>query len=614
MLTLRQSNNKMKQFFKFMFASVLGTFIAAFALFFVFFIIIAGAIGSAMSDLDRSGQTTSVNDNSILHVKLDRPIVDRGPEQTFNLDFGPFRSVSPIGLDQIIENLKKAKEDERIEGIYLEVSFPMAGMATLEEIRNALVDFKESGKWIVSYSELYSQNAYYLSSVSDEIYLMPEGGLDFRGLSTTIPFLKGMFDKLDIEMQVIRGSNNKFKSAVEPFLTDEMSVANRQQTETWMNSLWSNMLSGIGESRGITTDRLAAIADGYEVREPKDAVDLEMVTAVKYYDEVQAILRAKTETEEDEKLNTVSLTSYFRARATTSSETFVPSYKKDKIAVIYASGNIMSGKGGEDNIGSETLSEAISDARKDSSVKAIVLRVNSPGGSALASEVIWRETALAKAVKPLVVSMGDAAASGGYYIAADAHKIVAMPGTITGSIGVFGLLPNMKGFFNEKMGITFDGVKTGKYANFGEATRPLSDDEYSILQNSVDNTYDRFKTVVAQGRSMGVEMVDSIGQGRVWSGTDALGIGLVDELGGLNRAIEIAAELASIEDYTIKNLPKRKDPFQAFIEELTGQSSTALLRWQLGNDEYLLRQFKAINQVKEMSGVQAIVPYAIEIR
>ncbi len=604
----------MKQFFKFMFASVLGTFIAAFALFFVFFIIIAGAIGSAMSDLDRSGQTTSVKDNSILHIKLDRPIVDRGPEQTFNLDFGPFRSVSPIGLDQIIENLKKAKEDDRIEGIYLEVSFPMAGMATLEEIRNALLDFKESGKWIVSYSELYSQNAYYLSSVSDEIYLMPEGELDFRGLSTTIPFLKGMFDKLDIEMQVIRGSNNKFKSAVEPFLTDEMSVANRQQTETWMNSLWANMLSAIGESRGISADRLAAIADGYEVREPEDAVALEMVTAMKYNDEVQAILRAKTETEEDEKLNTVSLTSYFRARTTKSSETFVPSYKKDKIAIIYASGNIMSGKGDDETIGSETLSEAISEARKDSSIKAIVLRVNSPGGSALASEVIWRETALAKAVKPLVVSMGDAAASGGYYIAADAHKILAMPSTITGSIGVFGLMPNMKGFFNQKVGVTFDGVKTGKYADYGQITRPLSDEEYSIRQNGVDQAYDRFVSVVSQGRSMSVEMVDSIGQGRVWSGTDALAIGLVDELGGLNRAIEIAAELASVEDYTIKNLPKRKDPFEAFIEELTGQSSTALLRWQLGNDEYLLRQFKAINQMKEMSGVQAIIPYAIEIR
>lgn len=614
MLTLSQSNNKMKQFFKFMFASVLGTFIAAFALFFVFFIIIAGAIGSALSDLDRKGQTTAVKDNSILHIKLDRPIVDRGPEQTFNLDFGPFRSVSPIGLDQIIENLQKAKEDDRIEGIYLEVAFPMAGMATLEEIRNALIDFKESGKWILSYSEMYSQNAYYLSSVSDEIYLMPEGAFDFRGLSTTIPFLKGMFEKLDIEMQVIRGSNNKFKSAVEPFLTDEMSVANRMQTETWLNSLWTNMISGIGESRGIDKDRLAAIADAYEVRKPSDAVDLEMITAVKYADEVQSILRAKTETEEDEKLNTVSLTSYFRARSNKKSKKFTPSYKKDKIAVIYASGNIMSGKGDDETIGSETLSEAISEARKDSSVKAIVLRVNSPGGSALASEVIWRETALAKAVKPLVVSMGDAAASGGYYIAADAHKIVAMPGTITGSIGVFGLLPNMKGFFNQKIGVTFDGVKTGKYADYGQITRPLNDDEYSILQNGVDQTYDRFKNVVAQGRNMRVQLVDSIGQGRVWSGIDALELGLVDELGGLKRAIEIAAEMAEIEDYAIKNLPKRKDPFQAFLEDLTGETSTAILRWQLGGDEALLRQFKAINQVKEMSGVQAIVPYAIEIR
>lgn len=598
-----------------MFASMLGTFVAAFALFFVFFIVIAGAISAAFSDLDRSSRTTSVKDNSILHLNLDRPIIDRGPEQVFNLDFGPFSSVSPIGLDQILENLKKAKEDDKIEGIFLETSFPSAGMATMEEIRNGLIDFKTSGKWIVSYGEVYSQSAYYLASVADEVYVYPEGAIDFRGLSTNIAFLKGMFAKIDIDMQVIRGSNNKFKSAVEPFMLDEMSQANRLQTDKWLTSLWNNMLTGIGESMGEEPEALQALANDYRIRRASDAVTHQMATAVMYADEVEEILKRKTETEEGEDLNLVSLTNYLRApKGSKKGKGFTPSFRKDKVAVIYASGDITSGKGNNESIGSESLAKTIKEARLDTTVKAIVLRVNSPGGSALASDVIWRETTLAKEAKPLVVSMGDVAASGGYYIAAAADKIYAMPGTITGSIGVFGLIPNMGGFFNNKMGITFDGVKTGTYADFPDVTRSLSDNEYRILQEGVDETYAQFLKVVSDGRSLSTEAVDSIGQGRVWSGTDALGIGLVDALGGIEDAIAAAAELADIEDYAVQKLPKRKDPFQQLLEDLTGETSQALLRFQLGGDEELVKQFLYIKQVKEMRGVQAILPYRIDVR
>jgi protease-4 len=613
-LTLPQRNNKMKQFFKFMFASMLGTFVAVFALFFVFILIIAAAIGSAIGDLDNASKVTEVKDNSILKVDLNRPIVDRGPDQVFKLDFGPFSSVSPIGLDQIVENLEKAQTDDKIEGILLDATFPAVGMASLEEIRTALENFKASGKWIVSYGEMYSQSGYYLSSVADEIYVYPEGAIDFRGLSTNIAFLKGMFDKIGVEMQVIRGSNNKFKSAVEPFMYSEMSDANRLQTEKWITSLWNNMLSGISASREIEQGTLSSLANNYSIQTVDDAVNQKLVSAAKYSDEVEEILKQKTETESGEDLNFVTLQKYLNAPGKKDSGKFVPGYKKDKIAVIYASGNINSGEGNEEEIGSDTYAEALRTARLDTTVKAIVLRINSPGGSALASDVIWRETTLARAAKPLVVSMGDVAASGGYYIACGANKIFAMPGTITGSIGVFGLIPNMKGLFNDKMGITFDGVQTGEYASFPEVTRPLSKGEYGILQKSVDRTYGQFLEVVASGRGLSTAQVDSIGQGRVWSGVDALGIGLVDELGNLEDAIAAAAELAEIEDYTITKLPKRKDPFQALIDDLTGMGAQSLLRMQLGGDEALLEQFQYVQKVRKMEGVQAVLPYRLDVK
>src|SRR5690554_3892900 len=475
----------MKQFLKFMLASMAGTIISMFLFFLIFILVIGEAISAAFSDFGKSSQTTTVKDNTILHIELDQPIIDRGPEDQFNFNFGPFSAASPIGLNQILENIKKAKEDDRILGILLDMSFVNAGMATVDEIRNALIDFKTSGKWIVSYSEIYSQKVYYLASVADEIYVYPEGVVDFRGLNAGSVFFKGALEKLDIDAQIIRGSNNQFKSAVEPFFLDEMSQANRVQTEKWLGSIWNNIKSGISEARNISEEDLQTIANEYQVQDAHDAVALGLVSGTMYYDELIDLLKEKTETEPEKDLISVSLSKYLKTSVPGEEKIF--DFKKAKIAVIYASGEINSGKSKDATIGSETFAKAIREARRDTTIKAIVLRVNSPGGSALASDVIWRETLLAKETKPLIVSMGDVAASGGYYISAAADKIYAMPNTITGSIGVFGMLPNMEGFFNKKLGVTFDGVKTAQYADFGEISRPLSDGEYAILQKSVDN-------------------------------------------------------------------------------------------------------------------------------
>ncbi len=599
----------MRQFLKFTLASILGTIVSTFLLFFILIVVVGGAISSALGEFNTSDSPVNVKDNTILHIELDKPIADRGPEKQFDFNFGPFASSSVLGLDQILEALKDAKTDENIAGIFLDISGVGGGMATTEEIRNALIDFKTSGKWIVSYSEMYSQKAYYLASVSDEIYVYPEGVIDFRGLSTNIAFLKGMFEKLEIEMQIIRGSNNKFKSAVEPFMLDEMSQANRAQTEQWMGSIWNNMLSQIGKSRNLSAAQLQEIADTYRVQDGKDAVAAGLATDVKHFDEVLSILKTKTETEEKDDLETISLTKYIRAPKSSGGDDFEFDFDKAKIAVVYASGGIGGGDGTEDEIGSDAFARAIREARRDSSIKAIVLRVNSPGGSALASDVIWRETVLAKAAKPLVVSMGDVAASGGYYIAAAADHIMAMPNTITGSIGVFGVIPNVKGLFNNKFGITFDGVKTGKYADFPNVTRPLTDMEYAFIQNSVDSTYATFVSRVGQGRDMSAAKVDSIGQGRVWSGIDAIPIGLVDSYGGLNDAIAKAAELANVKDYKLKAYPEMKDPFEQLMEDFSAQAGIMLLNGYFQGDAAMLQQFNEIRKAKELNGIQMLLPF-----
>lgn len=589
----------MKQFFKFMFASALGLVVGIFLL----FGILAG-IGASMGDK----QKVEVKDNSVLHVKLNFEIKERGVNSPFgNFDPSTFEPKPSVGLNDILESLENAAADDKIKGIYLDVQSIPAGMATVEEIRNALLEFKESGKWIVAYSEIYTQKAYYVASVADEIWLNPEGMLEWKGLGAQMMFLKGMFEKLEVEPQIIR--YGKFKSAIEPLILDKMSEANRLQTMTYMSDLWNKMLSGISAERGKSVEELDGFAQKATIQNAEDALENGLVDELLYKDQVITNLRAKLEIEdEDEKINYIGLGKYKDAPAAKKEDEEVT--KKEKIAVIYAVGSIEGGEGDDETIGSEKISSEIRKARKDDKIKAIVLRVNSPGGSALASDVMWREIVLAKQEKPVVVSMGDVAASGGYYISCAADSIFAQPNTITGSIGVFGVLWNAKKMINNKLGIMVDTVKTNQFADLGTPFRALTETERDIIQNGVNEIYTDFISKVAEGRGMKVEDVDSIGQGRVWSGEDALEIGLVDKLGGIEDAIACAARMAEVENYRVLEYPEQKDPFQQFMEELSGQGADALLKYRLG--EYA-KYVKDVEELMNMQGVQARLPYEIYI-
>lgn len=596
----------MKQFFKFLLATVLGIAISVLLLVIII-----------MSIAGLSEKPVKIEPNTILHIKLDKGILDRASESPFeNFDKFSGDFEDQLGLKKdILDNLKKAKTDENIKGILLEMQFIDAGMATLDEIRTALLDFKSSGKFIYAYSELYTQKAYYLASLADSIFIYPEGVLEFRGLSTQIAFLKGLLEKLEVQPQIIRGKNNKFKSAVEPFFLDKMSDANREQTSKYVGAIWNHIVKGVAESRHLSFEELTLIADSLRIRKAEDAVKYKLADAVVYKDELLEFLKEKTGAEDEKKIKFVTLKKYTHAgkEEDEEEEDGRGKFKKDKIAVIYAQGGIESGKGDNETIGSERISEAIRKARKDEKVKAIVLRVNSPGGSALASDVIWREAGIAKLIKPVIVSMGDVAASGGYYISCNADTIVASPVTITGSIGVFGVIPNAQKFFNNKLGITFDGVKTNKYSDLGtNITRPLSAEEYNIIQEEVDDIYDDFIGKVSEGRKISKADVDSIGQGRVWSGIDAKNIGLVDEFGGIERAIEIAAAKAGITDFRLTYLPRKEDPLEQIMKEIMGggEEETRIIANVLGTNYKYYQQMKSI---LKMSGMQARMPYLIEI-
>ena len=582
-----------------MFASALGLVVGIFLL----FGILAG-IGASMGDQ----QKVDVKDNSVLHVKLNFEVKERGSNDPFaNFDPGSFESKPTVGLNDILECLENASKDDKIEGIYLDVQSIPAGMATTEEIRNALLEFKESGKWIVAYSEIYSQKAYYVASVADEIWLNPEGMLEWKGLGAQLMFMKGMFEKLEVEPQIIR--YGKFKSAIEPLILDKMSEANRMQTMTYMSDLWNKMLSSISAERSKTVEELDAMAQKATIQNADDALENGLVDELLYKDQVLTNLRAKLEIEdEDKKINYISLGKYKDAPAPKGDDE--KAAKKEKIAVIYAVGSIEGGNGDAETIGSEKISKEIRKAREDDKIKAIVLRVNSPGGSALASDVMWREIVLAKQEKPVVVSMGDVAASGGYYIACAADSIFAQPNTITGSIGVFGVLFNAKKMINNKLGITIDTVKTNQFADLGTPLRPLTEMERDIIQNGVNEIYTDFITKVAEGRGMEVADVDSIGQGRVWSGEDALENGLVDKLGGIDDAIACAARMAEVENYRVLEYPEQKDAVQQLMEELTGKGADALLEYRLGKYS---KYVKDVEELMNMQGVQARLPYQIYI-
>lgn len=487
----------------------------------------------------------------------------------------------------------------------MEISSVEAGISTIDEIRNALIDFKQSGKFIIAYSDVYMQPAYYLASVADSLFLNPEGYLEFRGVKGQLVFIKGLLSKLEIEAQLIR--HGKYKSAGEALYLDKMSNENREQYTAFIGAIWNHILKGISETRKIPVDELNAIADSLRLRNAQDALNNKFVDGTVYYDEILSLMRKKIDIGEKDKLNFVTLAKYSKAPDKKDSKK-IPS---EKIAIVYAQGDIVDGEGDKDQVGGTAFAKAIREARENEKVKAVVLRVNSPGGSALASEIILREVLLTKKIKPVIVSMGDVAASGGYYISCAADTIFARPTTITGSIGVFGVIPNAQGFFNNKLGITFDGVETNTYSDFMSTVRPLDQFERNVIFQEIERIYETFIAHVAKGRNKTRDEVDSVGQGRVWSGTDAKQIGLIDSYGGLADAIDFAAKKAGIADYRLLELPKKKDPFKQIIEEITGESEAVYLQEKFGEFYPYLKQ---IEKMKNYSGIQARLPVEISIQ
>ena len=589
------------KFFKVLLAGFLGTLIALLVVFFVK----VGFVSALISGSAGTEEITTLQPNSVLYMKLDYEIPDRTSDDPFgNINFMTMETVESTGLNEILRNIENAKTDKNIKGIYLELSSIPTSTATLQEIRSKLVEFKESGKFIACYGESYAQTAYYVASVADYIWLNPEGMLDLHGMASQIMFYKHLLEKLDIEMQIVRGPNNRFKSAVEPYFLDKMSETNREQMEKLLGTVWGEILQGISESRGISVEKLNEIADNLELMtDARKAQDYGLVDQLYYKDQVLAELKKLTGS--NGKVNAIDNASYAKSYK-------VKNSGKNKVAVIYASGQIFDGKGKEGNIYSEDLSKTIRKVREDDDVKAVVLRVNSPGGSAVASAIIGRELDLTKAVKPVIVSMGNYAASGGYWISAKADYIFADPTTLTGSIGVFGTFPNMKGFFNDKLGLTFDVAKTNENADFGSVAQPLTEFQYAKLQENVVKTYDDFTRRVAEGRDLRQSYVDSIGQGRVWAGSDAIELGLVDQLGDMEDAIAYAAEKAGLgDDYKVAEMPEQKDFFTRIMETMNpSYDLDAAMRQKMG---VYYHYFEGVENLQKNTGIQARMPFDLII-
>ncbi|MDB5285873.1 MAG: signal peptide peptidase SppA [Mucilaginibacter sp.] len=590
----------MKQFFKFVLATIVGIIIVS--ILSVFFI--AGIIAFASSD-----KAVEVDSNSLLHIKINYDIKERTPNNPFaGFGFLGIDGEKSVGLNDILANIKKAKTDDNIKGIFLDESYMMSGQATTEEIRNALIDFKKSGKFLIAYSEIYTQGFYYLASVADKVYINPKGFFEFKGFSSEVTFLKGALDKLGIEAQIIKVGT--YKSAVEPLILTKMSDANRLQVTSYLGSLYDHFLTGISKNRNINKDSLFNLANNGIIQEPEDALKYKLVDGLKYKDEILTELKQRTGISQKKDIHSVELGDYTKSNS--KSDNNIVNTSKNRIAVIYASGEITGGEGDDNNIGSENISKAIRKVRLDDKIKAVVLRVNSPGGSSLASDVIWREVVLTKKVKPIIVSMGDVAASGGYYIACAADSIIAEPNTITGSIGIFAVLPNLQKLFNDKLGVTFDGVKTGKYADLGDVSRPLTPEEKAILQKSVNRGYDTFTKAVANGRGKTQAYINSIGQGRVWTGAQALKIGLVDRLGNISDAVKSAAKKANLKDYKIVTYPEQKSILNKFGEGLTSEVKAHFVKAELGENYRIYEQIKGVTQM--MRTPQARMPYDIVIK
>ncbi|HVD98771.1 MAG TPA: signal peptide peptidase SppA [Cytophagaceae bacterium] len=587
----------MWNFIRSVFTIVIGIFV------FIFISIIGLIMIGSMMSSENDGK---IKQASVLKLKLDKEIVERESEKIFNGVFLPGRAT--IGLVELKEAIEEAKTNENIKGIYLDLNRVQAGFATLEEIRNALLDFKKSGKFVVAYGESYSEGAYYLASVSDKIFLPPTGMLEFNGLESELLFFKGTLEKLDIKVEVFKVGT--FKSAVEPFILDKMSDANRAQMKSFMNSIYATYLANVAVSRKIEEAKLRKVSDSMLVHNASDALTYGLITDLDYYNKAETFIRSKTGQAEDEELNFVSYNSLLDNKAEKIK------VAEDKIAVIIASGEIISGKGNDEIIGSETLAAQIRKARNDKHVKAIVLRVNSPGGSALASDVIWNEVVLTKGVKPIIASMSDVAASGGYYISMACDTIVAQPNTITGSIGVFGLMLNMEKFLKEKMGVTTDREKTGQFSDIGSVTRTLTDYERKMIQKEVEQIYEDFTSKAAQGRHMPQDELKRYAEGRVWSGREALKIHLVDTLGGVSDAISIAAQKAGLkEKYDVVYWPEQKNMFWKQLLSGVGGDDEARVDAALQKELGMLYPYiRSVKDLDQLNGIQARMPYKLIVK
>ncbi|MBE0650376.1 MAG: signal peptide peptidase SppA [Bacteroidales bacterium] len=593
----------MKQFFKFMLASFAGTLLTVILILIVFAIMITSIANMAQKE------SVKIEPHTILRIAWNAPIMDRGSQNPFdNFNYMTFKAKKTIGLNDILENIDKAAKDPDIDGIFLDMETVPAGFATTEEIRQKLLDFKKTGKFIISYANNYDQKELYLASAGDKIYLNPEGLVLLKGLTAQVMFLKNLMDKLDIKAQIIRGPNNKYKSAVEPLMLDKMSDANREQMKALLGSFWDRILSAVSKSRHISVQELNQLADNLSLSNAEQAEKYHLVDGVIYRDQVLDSLKKLTHVGKDGDLSMINFGKYTYVKPTEIKKDFT----RNAIAVIYAQGDISQGTGTDNSIGSATLASTIRKARTDKYVKAIVMRVNSPGGDAQAADIIRREVALAAKDKPFIVSMGDYAASGGYWISTNSNYIFAEPNTITGSIGVFGIIPNFQQFFNKKLGITFDKVMTNKNSDFVDVMSPLSPLQEKRLNEGITRIYEQFTSLVARTRHLRQSYVDSIARGHVWAGTEALKLGLVDKLGGLQDAIAYAAKEAKLgKDYRIINFPKRKDIFQQFIEELSGEAQTKIISSKLGNwDTY----FNQIKTFETMKGVQARLPFLMQIQ
>lgn len=583
----------MKNFFKMVLATMLGFILLQVLAVVIMIFVVAGVVAGM------DGKSVTVENNSVLKLELKGSLSERVADNPFKGMYNYQQNA--LSLNDILESISHAKDDNKIKGISIEVNNLAASWASVEEIRNALSDFKKSGKFIYAYGENYTQGLYYLTSVADKICVHPEGMLDLHGLSMQIMFYKQLLSKLDVDMQVVKVGT--YKSAVEPFVLEHMSEANKEQVSVLLNSIWGNIVNQIAQSRKLTVEQINTDCDNLSLFADLNlAKQSGYIDNLMYRDEYNALLKKALKIKKDDDIEYITPGEYVSA--------INPSSAKDEIAVIYATGNIIDGEGDNNSIG-YNIAEQVADLADDDNVKAVVLRINSGGGSAMMSENIWREIVQLKAKKPIVVSMSDVAASGGYYIACATSYIVAQPNTITGSIGVFGMIPNVEGLM-KKIGVSIDEVATNKHASISGINRAMNDEERAVMQKYVNKTYHTFLTRVADGRNISTTYVDSIGQGRIWSGTDALNLHLVDTLGGIDVAIAKAAELANIDSYRVKNYPHMKDIFEELMDSFT--SKTMMFTRERADLGELYTYFNYVQNSVKMQGVQAVIPFEYTIK